>query len=245
MLRRRVEPEALDGLAADDPVAEHSRRDLRRVHRCMGTRSLLVREMRRLPAPATGSMRILELGAGDGSLLLGVARDLAPSWPPVDLTLLDRIAVVDARTVARYGRCGWTVTSSAEDALDWARAATGSRGSPDAARRWDLVVANLFLHHFDGPELALLLAAVAASSDGLMACEPRRGWRALAGSHLVGAIGANAVTRGDAVLSVRAGFRERELTALWPAPRSRWRLREHAVGAFSHFFGATRVEANA
>lgn len=244
MLPRRVEPESLDGLAADDPVAQHSRRDLRRVHRCMGTRSLLVRELRSLGPPKTGTMRILELGAGDGRLMLGVARDLAPSWRPVELTLLDRLPLVDGRTVARYARCGWAAQSSVMDALDWARAGTRSRAAPDARPRWDLVVANLFLHHFDGPRLALLLGAIAASADEFMACEPRRGWRALAGSHLVGAIGANAVTRADAVLSVHAGFRERELTALWPRVHAQWRLREHAAGAFSHLFRATRVEAN-
>ena len=37
MLPRRVQAEMLDGLAATDPVAERSRRDLRRVHQVMGT----------------------------------------------------------------------------------------------------------------------------------------------------------------------------------------------------------------
>src|SRR5512133_450212 len=102
MLPRRVQAELLDGLAATDPVAERSRRDLRRLHRFMGTRARLVRELRQLvPAPAT-TLRVLELGAGDGSLLLGVARDLAPVWPPVELTLMDRLPLVDGATVTEY-----------------------------------------------------------------------------------------------------------------------------------------------
>jgi hypothetical protein len=84
-----------------------------------------------------------------------------------------------------------------------------------------------------------VLKAIAATTDELIACEPRRGWRALAGSHLVGVLGANAVTRTDAVLSVQAGFRERELTALWPRT-SDWSLQEEASGPFSHCFRATR-----
>jgi len=237
MLPRRVQAELLDGLAATDPVAARSRRDLKRVHRFMRSRTRLVRKMRQLvPAPAK-PLRVLELGAGDGTLLLGIARELAPEWPAVELTLLDRLDLVDGATVAEYARHGWTARSSVVDVLDWARAATGS--SAPAASRWDLVIANLFLHHFDGPELAVVLEAIAASADELLACEPRRGWRALAGSHLIGVLGANAVTRTDAVLSVRAGFRASELSALWPGTTG-WSLQEEPSGAFSHCFRATR-----
>jgi hypothetical protein len=180
---------------------------------------------------------VLELGAGDGTLLLGVARELAPVWPAVELTLLDRQALVDDATVAGYARCGWTARSSVMDVLDWTRATTATPSG--AASRWDVVIANLFLHHFDGPELTRVLGAIAASTNELLACEPRRSWLALAGSHLIGLLGANAVTRGDAVLSVHAGFRRRELTALWPAAAG-WNLQEEPAGAFLHCFRATR-----
>lgn len=237
MLPRRVQAELLDGLAATDPVAERSRRDLRRLHRFMDTRSKLVRNLRQLvPKPGT-TLRVLELGAGDGSLLLGVARDLASVWPPVELTLMDRLPLVGGATVTEYARYGWTARSSVMDVLDWARAATESPA--DAASRWHVVIANLLLHHFEGLELTLVLGAIAANADALVACEPRRGWGALAGSHLVGGLGANGVTRTDAVLSVHAGFRERELTTLWPGAAG-WRLEEAASGAFSHCFCATR-----
>jgi hypothetical protein len=237
MLPRRIQAELLDGLAASDPVAERSRRDLQRVHRFMRTQTRLVRSLRQLrPAPAT-TLRVLELGAGDGSLLLGVARELAPGWPPVELTLLDRLALVDDATVAEYARYGWTARSSVMDVLDWARAAIDP--STDTACRWHVVIANLFLHHLDHLELALVFEAIAASADELIACEPRRGWPALVGSHLIGGLGANAVTRTDAVLSVHAGFRDRELTALWPGTTG-WSLQEEASGAFSHCFRATR-----
>jgi hypothetical protein len=76
----------------------------------------------------------------------------------------------------------------------------------------------------------------------LIACEPRRGWLALAGSRLIGVLGVNSVTRTDAVLSVQAGFRGRELTALWPR-ESGWCLREEASGSFGHCFHATRRRA--
>ena len=237
LLPRRVQDELLDGMAATDPVAARSRRDLQRVHRFMRTRTSLVYRLRQI-VPAPGQpLRVLELGAGDGTLLLGVARELAPAWPAVELTLLDRQALVADATVADYARYGWTAGSSVIDVLDWARATTNAPSG--AASRWDVVIANLFLHHFDGPELTRVLGAIAASTNELLACEPRRSWLALAGSHLIGVLGVNAVTRVDAVLSVHAGFRQRELTALWPMT-SNWNLQEAASGAFLHCFRATR-----
>jgi hypothetical protein len=61
---------------------------------------------------------------------------------------------------------------------------------------------------------------------------------------LIGAIGANAVTREDAVLSVRAGFRGSELTVVWPSQGDGWRTQEYSAGFFSHCFRAERVGAN-
>ena len=39
--------------------------------------------------PQAAPLRVLEIGAGDGSLMLGIAQALAPAWPKVELTLLD------------------------------------------------------------------------------------------------------------------------------------------------------------
>ena len=66
------------------------------------------------------------------------------------------------------------------------------------------------------PALQRLLAACARRADALVACEPRRSRFALAASHLIFFLGANAVTRHDGVLSVRAGFVDDELGAAWP-----------------------------
>jgi len=182
---------------------------------------------------------VLELGAGDGSLMLGVARDLDRAWPKVALTLLDRQDLVTPATKANFQAVGWTVTSDVADVLEWA--AREPDMTLDAPRRWDLIVANLFLHHFQGAQLARLMHAIALKSDRLLACEPRRDRLALVGSHLTGMIGANAVTREDAVLSVHAGFNGQELSALWPATGERWRVQEQAAGFFSHCFCAERL----
>ncbi len=236
---RSVEPELLDNLAAQDPAAQRSRRDLQRLHRAMGTRATLLRALRALPVgqpgtPRLAPLRLLELGAGDGSLMLGVARALHGVWPAVALTLLDRQHVLAPATVAHFAAVGWTVDAKVGDVLDWA---TEDAMTP----RWDLIVANLFLHHFQSAQLASLLAAVAERSTHFLACEPRRAWMAWAGSHLVGALGASAVTRVDAVLSVHAGFRGTELSTLWPSEAPGWTLTEYPAHLFSHCLLASRA----
>lgn len=240
-LPRRVSAETLDGLAETDPAAMRSRRDLQRIHRVMGTRGIVLRAFAKLAAShAHGQpLRILELGAGDGSLMLGVARALGKHAPPVELTLLDRQQLVSDATLEGYADAGWRVKVMICDVHDWS-ASPATPGTGEAARRWDLIVCNLFLHHFEGPKLHALLAAIESRCDRFFACEPRRARLALAASHLVGLIGANAVTREDAVLSVHAGFRGHELTGLWPDPLSCWRIEELSAGLFSHCFSAWR-----
>ena len=87
--------------------------------------------------------------------------------------------------------------------------------SPGAAL--DAIVANLFLHHLTDHDLRRLFSLAAVRAPLFVACEPRRSRPALWASRLVGLIGANDVTRHDSVVSVRAGFTGKELSAAWPA----------------------------
>ena len=247
-LVRTVVAEELDSLEAADPSAMRSRRDLQRIHRAMGTCGILASELHAVLAnsPAGRSpVRILELGAGDGTLMLRVANALKPRWSGVQLTLLDRIDLLDSKTRAGYSAIGWTATPKTMDVLDWANQQYGKGAlDPPGQPRWDLVVANLFLHHFEAKELQLLLAAIAGCSSALVACEPRRSGFALAASHWIGALGTGSVTRADAVTSVHAGFCGRELGALWP-PGAGWALNERPAGLFGHCFRAERIAAPA
>ena len=220
---RQVTPEALDSLNADNPVAQRSRRDLRRLHVAMGTLSIMTRAIG--AEPNRSPLRILELGAGDGSLALRFAHGHASQWPRVSWTLLDRQATVAESTLQGLRATGWQPNVVVADVFDWL--SSNQRGV------WDIVVANLFVHHFDGDELRQLLRAVSGVTRLFFCCEPRRSTIALFGSHLVGLIGAGAVTREDAVLSVHAGFRDRELSAHWPSHEG-WSLREYSAGLFSH-----------
>jgi hypothetical protein len=227
---RRVVPELLDELAPNDPRAQRSRRDLRLVNRIMGHAALLTRA---LDAVVAGSpLRLVELGAGDGTLLLRLAQRQARRWPQATVTLLDLQPSVTATTLAALRELGWTVEVVAADALEWLEHSPPGRDA--------VLFANLFVHHFEGERLKRLLAGIAARAQAFVCCEPRRARVALLGSHLLWAIGCNDVTRHDAVVSVHAGFREREVTAAWPSVGRRWHLAETPAGAFSHLFVARR-----
>ena len=228
-LPRRLEPEWLDDLPGDDPRAIRSRRDLRLMNRIMGHAGALGRALDTHLAAHTPP-RIAELGAGDGTLCLRIA-SRAPWRRGAQFTLVDRQPVVSADTAAAYRRIGGSLTLDAADVFDWLAR---------SRERYDAIVANLFLHHFEDRDLMRLFALAAARTRLFAACEPRRSRLPLAGSHLLGLIGCNDVTRHDAVLSVRSGFTAHELTALWPGSEG-WAIDERRTGLFSHLFVARGV----
>jgi hypothetical protein len=231
---RCVRPEVLDHLSPEDPRALRSRRDLRRVHRAMRSVSALKNALSRLRLRAP-PLSVLELGAGDGTLLLRLAASLKPRWPRVNLTLLDRQRIVKSKTVDDYHRYGWEVTPVCEDVLTWAR--------QPIHEQFDLSVTTLFLHHFQDSELRELLRGVASRSRAFIAIEPRRDMLAKVGSRLIGLLGTNAVTREDAVKSVDAGFTGKEITAAWPSTDNIWKTEEFRVLPFSHGFVVMKNDA--
>ena len=224
-------PEVLDDLSPEDPRALRSRRDLRRVHRAMRSVSALKDALSRLRLGAP-PLSVLELGAGDGTLLLRLAAAIRPRWSGVKLTLLDRQRIVNSQTIDDYRRYGWEATPVCEDVLTWVR--------HPIHQQFDLCVTTLFLHHFQDLELRELLRGVASRSRAFIAIEPRREMLAKAGSRLIGLLGTNAVTREDAVKSVDAGFTGNEITAAWPSMDKTWRTEEFRVFPFSHGFVAIK-----
>ena len=117
---RIVRPELLDDLAPTDPRARRSRRDFQRMHRAMGTVSILRRAIvqLRLAMPPT---HVLELGAGDGTIPLRLAQALEPRWPDVSLTVLDRYDLLSNDTREGCRQLGWNLKVLRTDALSWAK----------------------------------------------------------------------------------------------------------------------------
>jgi phospholipid N-methyltransferase len=231
---RTIVAEWLDELPADDPRAQRSRRDLRRINALMMNSALVVRELLRA-FPEKPPRTIAEIGAGDGSFMLRIAEKLPSQWRGTSVVLMDQQNLLSAATSEEFVTTGWRIQALTADVFSWL--------AQPAVPVFDVIVANLFLHHFDAPQLAVLLSLIEQRTRVLIACEPQRSGRALLGSRLLGLIGCNDVSRHDAVVSVRAGFKNRELSGLWPAG-SAWTLREHAHGLFSHCFVATRADGD-
>jgi hypothetical protein len=126
------------------------------------------------------------------------------------------------------------------------RGRTGRRRSADAmpAPRWDLISTSLFLHHFDGSR-SIGCSPQRLALRPLLRLRARSArWLAAGGQPPGRRLGANAVTREDAVLSVHAGFpRRRDVRAAGRWPAVRWQVREFAAGLFSHCFSAQRCGA--
>ncbi len=228
-MKRIVEPELLDRLPPDDPRAVHSRHDLRRVNAWMRHHAIMARALQKnWSGPAPG--HVTELGAGDGNFLLGIAQKVSPHWPEAKATLLDLQKNISTETLAAFTAQGWRAEAIVADVFDWPRTLGGS----------DVIIANLFLHHFEDAQLAGLLRQIAGRAKLFVALEPRRTHLPLFCSRLLWAIGCNDVTRHDAVVSVRAGFCGRELSRLWP-DKQHWQLAEQPAGAFSHLFVARKT----
>jgi hypothetical protein len=230
-LPRRIEPEWLDQLPPDDPRAIRARRDLRRINAWMRnshTMTAALMRHRGCQQPRT----IVDLGSGDGQFMLQVARRLAPHWPNVTIILQDRQDIVSRATCADFTTLQWQVQTSSADVFDFL-AATHSSSA-------DIITSNLFLHHFTDEELARLFAKAAQVAPLLVACEPRRAKFVVRASRLLWTIGCSDVAIHEAKVSARAGFRDRELSALWPS-QGQWQLHENATGLFSHCFVAQRA----
>ena len=224
-IARQVTTEILDTLPVNAPEALRSRRDLRRINRIMGNSRLLVDLLRRLvPQPP---LRVLEIGAGDGATSLAIAARLAATWPGVRITLVERLPLIGPAQIDAFARLGWSARPVVGDALDYLTARRN--------RSFDVVFANLFLHHFD-EGLPALLHHIGRIAPVFVAMEPRRGALALTASRLVALVGANGVTRHDALASVRAGFCGNEISALWPR-RPGDLIKEGRCGPFTHGFG--------
>jgi len=225
---RQPEAEWLDELPAQDPRALASRDDLQRINGLMRHVPLLVEAWHRSD-PDRWVNTIVELGAGDGTFLLKFARAISTESRAFKVILVDRVNLVQPGTIENFRRLGWEAEIVTADVFQWlAQTQIG-----EAA-----FICNLFLHHFDDDRLKLLLAQLALRANLFIALEPRRSALPLVCTKLLRLIGCNDVTQHDAVISVRAGFVGKEISASWP--KRGWYLQEAEAGLFSHCFTAQR-----
>ena len=232
---RLVQEEILDHLPGDDPEAVVSRSDLRLLNRIMRHANPMARLIRS-EINGRDEISVVDIGCGDGTFSEQWVTRIHEDRVRKSLIFIDRIHCLSSRVGETLQSAGWRYEvkiGNAESLL------LEMEPSPDR-----IVIANLFLHHFEEDDLRSLLESVSSRASAFICIEPRRSRFSLGSSRLIGALGCNRVTRHDAVVSVRAGFRGREISLLWPESKD-WMTIEKPVGLFSHLFYARKNVASA
>jgi len=207
--QRVVIPELLDYLPGSHPDAQRSRQDLRRINALMGNERWIFRTIRRFHQ--TAERGIVEIGAGDGML----CQKLARQFPTTRVDAYD--------------------LSAAPEGLDpmvrWHQGDLFTQAPPKPG---GVLIANLFLHHFEQNSLAALGGWV-AQSEVLIFNEPDRSSL----PHFLATLmhpWINHVTRHDMHVSIDGGFSTAELPRLLQLDPACWNFRETST-----WRGARRV----
>lgn len=209
-LVRVIIPEILDSLNPADPRAMRSRRDLRLIDLFLGNSRWILRLLKKqTPPPA----RIIEIGAGEGMLCRKI-QNFLPDSIVTGLDLVERPANLPSRIQWISG--------------DFFQSLPGTQA--------DTCVASLILHHFSDDALRNL-APLLQSFRTLIFSEPLRSRLPLFFS-MLSSFFMGEVTRHDMPVSIRAGFRPRELPALLDLDSKRWAITESP-----HWRGALRLTA--
>jgi hypothetical protein len=202
VINRVVLAEKLDGLPVDDPGAVANRRELRWFNSYLGTHTWFRQTV--LPELNRGD-RVLEIGAGEGHLVSHLAacaddRDIAPTaW-----------AALDAKPVFKGHSA---VEFVAEDLLQF-------DGYPDTP----VIFGNMILHQFEAEALACLGRLWRDHARLLVFQEPARS-RLHHALCSIATLPMSHVSRHDAGVSIRAGFRSSELPDALGLHRNDWDLR--------------------
>jgi hypothetical protein len=213
MKERMLQPEMLDMLPQGDPEAVRARMEMLQVNAIMGNHRWIGRMVRR---HRESNGRILELGAGDGALSLRLLHS---------------------------GVCAASALYAVDFASrppNWPAAAHWTCGDvlAQALPETEIVIANLFLHHFTKEQLGQLGARLSPATRLIVAAEPARYWvHTLTGRLFCELAEFGKVQHYDLPVSVRAGFRGDELRDALALDAS-WQT--HAC---SHPFGAYRFMA--
>ena len=203
-LRRRVpDPELMDTVDHPAPVLRRALAFLELTNRRFGGTAVVLRKLEAWSEgwSRTGSIHILDVGAGGGDIPLSIV-----SWARrrdfrLKVTALDSIPTIAEIARQRVGGDP-DVAVVVGDLFELAR----------GEERFDYVIASLVLHHVR-PERTVeaLRACDRLAVRGLIVSDLQRSWPSLVAVTSISLLTGNFIVRHDAPLSVRRAFRVREL----------------------------------
>ncbi|MDH3458838.1 MAG: methyltransferase domain-containing protein [Gemmatimonadota bacterium] len=197
----RIGYEALDSPDFDATLTRATLRDIARANQYLGGRSAVIYGITRLlDERATGSLTMLDVGAGGGDIACYVARKLSRKGRKLVAATLDWHSEAARMCQSR------SLPALVGDA----------RALPIADGGVDLVVASQLLHHFSrDAAIAILHELTRVARLGVVVADLRRAWLARLGiwaaAHV---LRFHPVSRRDGVVSVRRGFSSRTLREL-------------------------------
>jgi hypothetical protein len=201
-MQRVVEPEIIDQLPPDHPDVKRSRVDLKIINFLMGNERWIARHI--APFPAALAKGVVEIGAGEGTLL----RRLAKQHAGIPLTACD----LAPRPAGLPERIGW-------DRRDVFESLAGVKGG--------VLAANLFLHHFEDDELERFRPLV-ERFDVICFNEPYRVEQTILDARFMLPFVGRA-TKHDMLVSIRAGFVPGELPERLGLDSAKWRVQEETT----------------
>lgn len=205
MHQRQLTPERMDDPDLDPALLEPALNGLRRLNALSFAHPLLWRVLQEEARVLQRPGRVLDLACAGGDFLLDAAARAAKQGIPLDLHGCDinpaSIELARHRTSSQSRRCTFFVHDAIQSPLPG---------------EYDIVTANLFLHHLTDEHAVLVLRRMAEAAarlvivNDLVRSSINLGMVALA-SRLVTR---SPVVHTDAVLSVRAAFTKPELLQL-------------------------------
>ncbi len=200
---RSVEPELMDGVDYTPEELVASLSDIRLVNRFLGGRRTLLRHL--LPMIeqlGRKRVRLLDLGTGSGDLPVAIVE-----WARKRKIEIDFVVIDLNRRVAREAH----LLSAEHPEISTVQA--DARRPPFPPRSFDFVLASLFLHHFETPEAARLIASFADIARVAVVINDLR--RHPIAYYSIKALTwmfrASRMVRYDAALSVQRGFTDHDV----------------------------------
>ena len=192
---RQIKSEILDDLDAKDPQARRSRQDLRRINLFMGNMRWIREEILKVLSQTNTKLNVIEIGSGDGQFLESLKHIKGLNLKGVDLQPKPK---------------------SISSEIEWIQKDVFEINNlPQNNSYPTAVICNLILHHFTDDQLSKL-GKLISQANHIIINEPSRRLIPLLMGYLAFPL-LGKVTRHDMIISIRAGFRDRELLKFFPS----------------------------